>query len=180
MEFFWTQHIFSGNQCPSDSTSCMAVPEYNQNDCRSSYACELPNGTVVYGLSADECRYQCEIIMLITSLISFAHDFVTFRNTAMSCTGDCLHNSCQSATHMSGVCYLPATSSQTQCQLMGAKYNTSVEWYGESLCVVTSAQTPTDCAKVAILFLHILFTLNENVSITEYKSNWKLELLQYF
>jgi hypothetical protein len=63
---------------------------------------------------------------------------------------------------------------------MGAKYNTSVEWYGESLCAVTSAQTSTDCAKVAILFLHILFTLNENVSITEYKSNWKLELLQYF
>lgn len=97
----------------------------------------------------------------------------------MSCTVDCLRDSCQSATHMSGVCYLPATSSQSQCELMGAKYNTSVEWYAQSLCVLTSVQEPSDCEKVIIFPPQYYFNNDENFSISEHKSKWKLGFLQF-
>jgi len=44
--------------CPSNASTCITVKGLSESECTSSYACELPNGTVIYGLSADDCRYS--------------------------------------------------------------------------------------------------------------------------
>ena len=44
--------------CPSNGTlPCRIVEGYSQSNCSSGIACEFPDGTVEFGLSAEECRY---------------------------------------------------------------------------------------------------------------------------
>jgi hypothetical protein len=44
--------------CPSNgSLPCQNVEGYSASSCELAVACEFPDGTVEFGLSADDCRY---------------------------------------------------------------------------------------------------------------------------
>lgn len=84
------------------------------------------------------------------------------RKTAQSCTVECVRDSCQSATETSGVCF-SSFASQSQCTAYGVKYNTSVDWFANSLCVLSSVNSGSDCVKVRNIFemiLSFVFSLN--------------------
>ena len=45
--------------CPSDSSiPCTLIPSItNEVACKNAIACELPDGSVEFGLNEDECRF---------------------------------------------------------------------------------------------------------------------------
>ena len=43
--------------CPTNGIGCTVVPGLDEGACATSYACELPDGEVVFDLNEEECRF---------------------------------------------------------------------------------------------------------------------------
>ena len=45
--------------CTENGDSCEKIPNYtNEDDCLNAFACELPDGSVDFSLTEDECRLK--------------------------------------------------------------------------------------------------------------------------
>mmetsp|Transcript_40661 Transcript_40661/g.56506 ORF Transcript_40661/g.56506 Transcript_40661/m.56506 type:complete len:1260 (+) Transcript_40661:1007-4786(+) len=107
--------------CPSNGTACTIMPGLDLAACGTSYACELPDGEVVFDLTEEECR-----------------------NAGFGCSSDCFGASCQSFSGMEGACAFETTDEAT-CENWGSNNDWNVT-FDDPLCIVTSEDmTQSQC-----------------------------------
>ena len=113
-----------------DCTSCVTVPAGNSEEiCDSLILCESLDGSILITASEEECR---------------AHE--------ASCSVDCEGYSCRSQHWLAGVCHTGATD-EYSCNSDGERLSTSVSWDNAGLCVVTAAQTESQCSQVGVKYM---------------------------
>ena len=114
--------------CPGgEDEECIYVPG-DQDFCENTVACELGDGDIIFGLSAENCYAQT------------GH-----------CSTDCPGESCRSLDRLRGVC-LVAVDSESLCEGFNKISNVEAVWYEDSICVV-NANTLESCIEVLFLFL---------------------------
>ena len=110
-----------------DWTSCVPVSEGTSKEvCDSLILCESLDGSILITASEEECR---------------AHE--------ASCSVDCEGYSCRSQHWLAGVCHTGATD-EYSCNSDGERLSTSVSWDNAGLCVVTAAQSESQCSQVGL------------------------------
>ena len=109
--------------CPGgDEENCQYV-EGDEDFCENTIACELKDGSVVFGLSEAECNEQSGY-----------------------CSIDCQGESCRSLDGLDGVC-LATVSSESLCVDLNNFDGVDAVWYEDSICVISS-QSQSSCAEV--------------------------------
>ena len=138
--------IPGGGECGEAGSYCVYCPGGGGNDdgddcqyvegdedfCKNTVACELKDGSVVFGLTETECNEQSGY-----------------------CSVDCPGASCRSLDGLDGVC-LVTVSSETLCEDLHHIFGVDVVWYQDSICVISSP-SQTDCAQVFFFFPFFLF-----------------------
>ena len=109
--------------CPGGDTQECQYVALNQGDCESTVACELDDGSVLFGLTEEECNDQSGY-----------------------CTVDCPGESCRSLEGIFGVC-LASVGSETACNNLNSIGGVEAVWYDGSICVI-STDTEDSCAQV--------------------------------
>ena len=130
-----------GGDC--EGNSCVYCPGGNEEDCQyiegdedfceNTVACELKDGSVVFGLSETECNEQSGY-----------------------CSVDCPGQSCRSWDGFDGVC-LATVSSESLCEDLNSFPEVDAVWYEDTICAISS-QSQSTCAEV-FLFLFLFFFL---------------------
>ena len=110
--------------CPADgSLPCTNLPQFtNEDECNAAVACELPDGSLDFSLTEEECSQQGE-----------------------GCTQDCVGNSCESILKMDGACFVPSITSSGDCSLYSSDNDVAAEWYDDA-CVLSLITSETDCS----------------------------------
>eukprot|EP00008_Paramoeba_atlantica_P005753 CAMPEP_0201477102 /NCGR_PEP_ID=MMETSP0151_2-20130828/2207_1 /ASSEMBLY_ACC=CAM_ASM_000257 /TAXON_ID=200890 /ORGANISM="Paramoeba atlantica, Strain 621/1 / CCAP 1560/9" /LENGTH=1240 /DNA_ID=CAMNT_0047857721 /DNA_START=22 /DNA_END=3740 /DNA_ORIENTATION=+ len=107
--------------CPTNGISCTVVPGLDEGACATSYACELPDGEVVFDLNEEECR-----------------------NAGFGCSADCSGPSCQSFANIEGACAFESAD-ETSCENWGSGNGWDVI-FDDPLCIITSEDmTQSQC-----------------------------------
>ena len=110
--------------CPGgeDEEGCQYVAG-DQDFCENTVACELLDGSVVFGLTEGECDSQTG-----------------------SCSVDCPGESCRSLDGVYGVC-LATVSSESLCNSFNSFSGVDAVWYEDTICVI-STQSSSSCSEV--------------------------------
>lgn len=116
---------------------CTANPTaLTEEQCRTATVCELPDGTLEFGLSEEECHA---------------------RNA--QCSVRCAGESCRSYSDMAGVCGVGIGGDNTTCMDFETRTGVRAEFDNISqLCYAADVTTAAACVQVCVIF--ILLELN--------------------
>ena len=118
--------------CPGgEGEDCQYVPG-DQDFCLNTVACELVDGSVIFGLTEDECNVQSGF-----------------------CSVDCPGESCRSLDGLYGVC-LATVSSESLCEDLNLFSGVDASWYEDSICIL-SATDRSSCTEVFSFFVGLVF-----------------------
>ena len=148
--------------CPANGDlPCTEVPNFtNEDDCRGGVACELPDGSVSFEFTEEECRF-----IFFYFLWSFLLNFwfyvlnLFYRQQGKGCSTDCPGNSCESVYLLSGGCFVPFVSSDFDCTLYASTNNIESDWFKDSLCVLPTVLSESDCTQVSFSLFSLLSLL---------------------
>ena len=117
--------------CPGGNEEDCQYVEGDEDFCENTVACELKDGSVVFGLSETECNEQSGY-----------------------CSVDCPGQSCRSWDGFDGVC-LAIISSESLCEDLNSFPEVDAVWYQDTICVISS-QSQSTCAEVFFFFFFFL------------------------
>ena len=125
----------------------------DEGSCATSYACELPDGEVVFGLNEEECRFF-DNPFLISSYSPHPIHYLSlvkkYRNAGFGCSADCFGPSCQSFSNVEGACAFES-SDEASCENWGSDNGWDVI-FDDPLCIITSEDmTQSQCLAVCPL-----------------------------
>ena len=101
----------------------------DQDFCENTVACELKDGSVVFGLSEEECDAQ----------------------SAGYCSVDCPGESCRSLAGSNGAC-LATVSSESLCDDLNSFSGVNAVWYEDTICIISSGVDEVTCDEVSFHF----------------------------